>query len=231
MAQILITGANRGLGLEFVRQYLDRGEKVVATFRENNDTSDLEELQDKYLNFLTLVPMDITSSDSRIKACSKVKSKVSGLDILINNAGMTGKRELKFGDLHADHMLEVFNVNAISAVLVAEQFSQLFKEKSKIINISSWMGSISARENSTNFSYCASKAALNMFTKLLSNALRDKGIIAIPMHPGWVKTRMGTQSAPIEQKDSISGMIQVIDSLTLEETGKFYDWQGNELVW
>lgn len=231
MVQVLITGANRGLGLEFVKQYLNRGEKVIATFRATNDVSDLNELKKKNQETLTLIPMDIVSKDSRVKAFSEVKSKFSHLDILINNAGMTGKRELEFGSLYEDNMLEVFNVNAISAVLVAEEFSSLFKENSKIINISSWMGSISARENTTNFSYCASKAALNMFTKLLSNSLRKKGIIIIPMHPGWVKTRMGTQSAPIEQKDSISGMIKVVDSLSLEKTGIFLDWQGNELPW
>ncbi|MHA1977186.1 MAG: SDR family oxidoreductase [Candidatus Hodarchaeales archaeon] len=231
MVHILITGANRGLGLEFVNQYLNRGEEVVATFRENNDTSDLKMYKDKFPTNLTLVPMDITSSDSRAKAFAEVKSKFSILDILINNAGMTGRRDLKFGSLYEDDMLEVFNVNAISAVLIAEEFAQLFKEKSRIINISSRMGSISASETRSNFVYCASKAALNMFTKLLSNSLREKGIIVNSLHPGWVKTRMGTQSAPIEQKDSIAGMIQVIDSLTAEETGKFFDWQGNEIAW
>ncbi len=229
--RILITGANRGLGLEFVRQYLNRGEEVIATFRKQNNILELEKLKNRFGYALTLIPMDISSSESRNKAFLAMKSKFSHLDILINNAGMVSNRELKFGDLAKDDIIEVFKVNSISAVLVAEQFNQLFKKNSKIINISSGMGSISMRENISNYSYCASKAALNMFTKLMSNALQERGIIVIPMHPGWVKTRMGTQSAPIEQKDSISGMIGVIDSLTLKESGKFFDWQGNELPW
>ncbi len=229
--KLLITGANRGLGLEFVNQYLNRGDEVIATFRADNDLSNLNKLKNKFQKILTLTPMDVTSNSSRNKAFLEVKSKFSNLDILINNAGMTGKRELTFGKLYEDDMIEVFKVNAISAILVAEKFSPLYKNNSKIINISSWMGSISARQNTSNFSYCASKAALNMFSKLLSNSLRSRGVIVVPMHPGWVKTRMGTQSAPIERKDSISGMIQVIDSLTLKESGMFIDWQGKKIDW
>ncbi len=228
---VLITGANRGLGLEFVNQYLNRGEEVIATYRENNDLSNLNELKKKYQATLTLIPMDVSSSASRNKALSKVKEKISHLDILINNAGMKGKSRIKLGNLHEDNMSEVFDVNSISPILVSERFSQLFKKGTKIVNISSQMGSISARENTSDFIYCASKAALNMFSKLLANSLRTKEIIVIPMHPGWVKTRMGTKSAPIERVDSIAGMIQVIDSLTQKDSGRFLDWQGKELPW
>ncbi|MHA2214545.1 MAG: SDR family oxidoreductase [Candidatus Hodarchaeales archaeon] len=202
MVRILITGANRGLGFEFTKQYLALGNEVIATYRENNDISELLKLKNSFQNNLTLIPLDVSVSESRESAYNAVKEKFDSLDILINNAGMVTKRHLTVGKLHEDD-----------------------------IHISSMMGSISNRQNTSNFSYCASKAALNMFSKLLSNSLLEENIIVIPMHPGWVKTRMGTEEAPIEPEKSISGMIKVIESLTMTDSGKFLEWTGNEIMW
>ena len=182
---------------------------------------------------LTVIPLDVSIPKERDKALIAFKEKFDSLDILINNAGMTGKRDLTFGSLHKDDMGQVFEVNSISPLLMTEKFVKLLRKSPnpRVINISSWMGSITHRQNTSNFSYCASKAALNMFSKLLSNSLRKDGIIVIPMHPGWVKTRMGTQQAPIEPESSIKGMIKVINSLTIADSGKFFDWTGKEVNW
>ncbi len=233
MNRVLITGANRGLGFEFVKQYLASGDEVIATYRENNDISELLKLRDSFQNHLTLVPMDVSNPESRENAHNAVKAKFDSLDILINNAGMTGKRHLSLGNLHEEDMLRVFEVNSISPLLMTEKFLDLLREGSnpRVVNISSLMGSIAHRQNKSNFSYCASKAALNMFSKLLSNSLREVKIIVLPMHPGWVKTRMGTQEAPIEPEKSISGMIRVIESLTIADSGKFLEWTRNEVMW
>jgi len=233
MDRVLITGANRGLGFEFVKQYLSLGNEVTATYRENNDISDLLELESLYPGHLTLIPLDVSVPESRENAHKIVKENFDYLDILINNAGMTGKRNLSFGNLFEDDMLTVFKVNSISPLLMTEKFVDLLKNSSqpKVINISSWMGSITHRQNTSVYSYCASKAALNMFSKLLSNSLKDENIIVIPMHPGWLKTRMGTQEAPITPEKSISGMIEVIKSLTLADSGKFLEWTGQEVMW
>ncbi|MCK4849348.1 MAG: SDR family oxidoreductase [Candidatus Heimdallarchaeota archaeon] len=233
MDRVLITGANRGLGFEFVKQYLSSGNEVIATYRENNDISELLELKSLFPNHLTLIPLDVSVSESREDAHKVVKEKFASLDILINNAGMTGKHQLSLGNLHEDDMLTVFNVNSISPLLMTEKFVDLLRKSTqpKVINISSWMGSITHRQNTSNYSYCASKAALNMFSKLLSNSLKEKNIVVVPMHPGWVKTRMGTQQAPITPEKSISGMIGVIKSLTIADSGKFLEWTGNEVMW
>ena len=233
MVRILITGANRGLGFEFAKQYLASGNEVIATYRENNDISELLKMKKSYENQLTLIPLDVSLSESRESAHNAVKVKFDSLDILINNAGMNSNRDLSLGNLNEDNMLRVFEVNSISPLLMTEMFVDLLRESSnpKVVNISSYMGSIVNRQNTSNFSYCASKAALNMFSKLLSNSLRKEKIIVIPMHPGWVKTRMGTQAAPIEPENSISGMMKVIESLTLADSGKFLEWTGNEIMW
>ena len=140
---------------------------------------------------------------------------------------------IALGNLNEDNMLRVFEVNSISPLLMTEIFVDLLRESlnPKVVNISSYMGSIANRQNTSNFSYCASKAALNMFSKLLSNSLSERNIVVVPMHPGWVKTRMGTQAAPIEPENSISGMMKVIESLTLADSGKFLEWTGNEIMW
>jgi NAD(P)-dependent dehydrogenase (short-subunit alcohol dehydrogenase family) len=233
MVRVLITGANRGLGFEFVKQYLSSQNEVIATYRENNDISKLLELKSLFPNHLTLIPLDVSVPESRENAHLSVKDNFDSLDILINNAGMTGKRHLSLGNLFEDDMLTVFNINSISPLLMTEKFIDLLRKSSqpKIVNISSWMGSISQRQNTMSYSYCASKSALNMFSKLLSNSLRDENIIVIPMHPGWVKTRLGTHQAPIEPEKSIAGMIEVIKSLTLADSGKFLDWSGHEVSW
>ncbi len=233
MNRVLITGANRGLGFEFVKQYLSSDNEVIATYRENNDISELLELKSLYPDNLTLIPLDVSVPESRENAHKVIKENFDSLDILINNAGMTGKPQLSLGRLIEDDMLTVFNVNSISPLLMTEKFVDLLSKspQPKVINISSWLGSISHRQEASNYSYCASKAALNMFSKLLSNSLRDENIIVVPMHPGWVKTRMGTQRAPIEPIKSIAGMIEVIKSLTLADSGKFLEWTGQEVMW
>jgi NAD(P)-dependent dehydrogenase (short-subunit alcohol dehydrogenase family) len=221
------------LGFEFTKQYLALGNEVIATYRENNDISELLKLKNSFKNNLVLIPLDVSVSESRESAYNAVKEKFDSLDILINNAGMVTKRHLTVGKLHEDDILRVFEVNSISPLLMTEKFADLLQKSSnpKVVNISSMMGSISNRQNTSNFSYCASKAALNMFSKLLSNSLLEENIIVIPMHPGWVKTRMGTEEAPIEPEKSISGMIKVIESLTMTDSGKFLEWTGNEIMW
>ncbi|MHA2317605.1 MAG: SDR family NAD(P)-dependent oxidoreductase [Candidatus Hodarchaeales archaeon] len=173
MVRILITGANRGLGFEFTKQYLALGNEVIATYRENNDISELLKLKNSFQNNLTLIPLDVSVSESRESAYNAVKEKFDSLDILINNAGMVTKRHLTVGKLHEDDILRVFEVNSISPLLMTEKFADFLRKSSnpKVVNISSMMGSISNRQNTSNFSYCASKAALNMFSKLLSNSL------------------------------------------------------------
>jgi len=234
--RILITGANRGLGYEFVKQYLDRGDEVIAAARVLQNVEALQTLQKTYSNLLALYELDVTVSKSIKAICESIKSRFESLDLLINNAAIISggsKRTYPLGELHSENIAEVFNVNAIAPLMMAEQFVEILshRERAKIVNITSKMGSISSRTGASNYSYCASKAALNMFSKLLSLDLKNKGIIVLALHPGHVKTDMGGSAAPLAPEESIGGMIAVIDSITEEDSGKFLDWEGQEIPW
>ncbi len=234
MLTILITGANRGLGLEFVSKYLIKGNKVIASYRNSNDIIELLSLKEHNHENLILIELDVSSQESRSKVVAQIKLVVDHIDVLINNAGVTGKRYLKFGELKNEDFVNVFTVNAFSAILLAENLLELLEKspnQPKIINISTNKGSITSCEHDDDFAYSASKAALNMLSKLLANSLKSKNIIVNPIHPGWVKTRMGSDHAPLTKDISISGMIKLIDSLTLADSGKFFNYLGKELTW
>ncbi|MBD3190830.1 MAG: SDR family NAD(P)-dependent oxidoreductase [Candidatus Heimdallarchaeota archaeon] len=234
--KVLITGTNRGLGLEFVKQYLERGEEVIAACRNPEKAKELHQLQKKHGDKLMIIPLELTDQKSINNAYKLVKERFNALDLLINNAGIASggeKNNYTIGELHKEDMTKVFQVNAISPALIVEKFLKIVEEgeNPKIVNITSALGSIGSKRWVFRYSYCASKAALNMFSMLLSLELKDKGIIVIPLHPGHVRTDLGGASARLSPKESISGMIEVIDSLTIEDTGKFLSWDGKELPW
>ncbi len=233
---ILITGANRGLGYEFVKQYLDRGEQVIAAARAPHHANELQALLEKHDHLLALYELDVTDLNS-IRALRKdVERRFESLDLLINNAGIISggpKKTYPLGEFHAEYIADVFNVNAIAPLIMAEEFTEILSrgEGAKMVNISSLMGSIGSMAGASYYSYCASKAALNMFSKLLSFDLKERGISVLALHPGHVKTDMGGSSAPLTPEESIGGMISVIDSITEEDSGKFLDWEGREIPW
>ncbi len=239
MRRILVTGSSRGLGFEFVRQLLENGDKIIACNRNPSRYSDLLELKGKFEDKLVLVDLDVSNKDSIENAFSIVSQEVDGLDILLNNAGIRFGGEEKYNDelgkLFKEDFSKIFRVNTIAPLLIVEKFLPLIKkgENPVIINISSTSGSISRRSRKGGgYSYSASKAALNMITKALSIDLKEDGITVVSIHPGWVKTTMEyTENAPLTTYESIKGMKKVIENLSIEETGKFFDWEGNELPW
>ena len=239
MKTVLITGGSRGLGLEFTKQYLEKGFQVVSASRNSIKSTELQQLKIQYDNLLTIYQLDVSDKESRHKLYQKVSDKVGKLDILINNAGIASGNEkfrFRFGELDQDDLNRSFLINAIAPVMMAQKFFPLLEKgtNSVIINITSISGCISKKKGngSTGYGYSSSKAALNMLTKMLSNELKVKNIVVVSLHPGWVKTTMlYTENAPLEPSESISGMIQVIESLEMKSTGKFLDWQGNEIPW
>jgi NAD(P)-dependent dehydrogenase (short-subunit alcohol dehydrogenase family) len=236
LARIFITGTNRGLGLEFAKQYLTRGEQVISTCRNPNTAVELQKLKENYKDNLLILKLEVTEQEERKRVHKEVKENFKAIDIFINNAGIrSGGMDDGYvlGELHNEDMTKVFNVNSIAPVLLVEQFLDLIKKGNnpKIINITSWLGSITNKTWLFRYSYCASKTALNMFSKLMSIQLKEKGIIVIPLHPGHVQTDLGGYSAPLTPKQSIEEMIKVIDSLTLKDTGKYLSWQGEEILW
>jgi len=236
MKKIFITGASRGLGLEFTKQYLKKGEIVIASCRKPEKADALKELEAKFPSKLNIVQLDVVNEQSRNAVFEKIEKDFDNIDILINNAGIISGNEKEssiLGEIYKEDFGKVFLVNSIAPLLMSEKFLPLLEksEGAKIINISSQNGSIASRNVGGKYSYAASKAALNMITKILSNDLRDQGIATIAIHPGWIKTDMGGSNAPLEIEEPISKIIDLTDRSGISESGKFLDREGNDVPW
>ena len=217
MPTVLITGAARGLGLEFVRQYRAAGWDVVATARGPS-----EELAATGAEILAL---DMT--DFGAVAGLKLGRP---LDLLIANAGIAQPPEARTAQDGTD-WLDTFRVNSIAPVLLAQALMPaLVESKGKAIAISSEMGSISG-SSAGWIPYRASKAALNMAWHVLASEVRGQGVTLAMMHPGWVQTDMGGAGAAIDPPTSVRGMVEVIEGLGIEQSGGFYGYDGREIAW
>jgi len=232
MKNILITGANRGIGLGLTATYLQRGERVFATHRSTSSIDDLNQLKSQHADRLHLLKVEVTDEESVRASVDVLKQHTESLDLLINNAAILFE-EAGFDDMTAGHLRDTFEVNVIAPMTVIKHYLPFIKRGSNpiIVNISSSGGSISTRKITRNPSYASSKAALNMLTRLFAKEHREQGIIAIPLHPGWVRTDMGGDSASLSIDESVAGMVNVIDNLTLDDTGRFLQWDGQELGW
>lgn len=236
MKNVLITGSSRGLGLEFTKQYLEKGNNVIASCRKPEKASNLQDLKERFPENLTILQLDVTKEEDRNRVFEQVKTDFESLDVLINNAGIISGEEGKIfnlGEVYKEDFSKVFLVNSISPLLMSEKFLPLLENgnHAKIANITSLNGCITKRTVGGKYSYCTSKAALNMITKILSNDLREKGIVALAIHPGWIKTDMGGPNAPQEIEEPISMIINLIEGSDISQSGKFLDWKGNELPW
>ena len=232
MKYILITGANRGIGFELARQYVEQGNKIYAGARNPQDASALEELAKKYPERLEILPLDVTDEGSIEKSRVIVELSTNRLDILINNAADHISEET-IDTFQADGAIALLRVNAIGPVLLCQEFLPLLKgsAEAKIINISSEAGSISKMDRFRGYSYYASKAALNMFTRSLAHDPELKGSIVVAIHPGWVSTDLGGPNAPIPPPESAAAIVDVIAGLKPEQTSQFFTWQGNNYPW
>jgi NAD(P)-dependent dehydrogenase (short-subunit alcohol dehydrogenase family) len=241
MANVMITGGNRGIGFEFVRQFLERKDTIIATYRDKKRAQEIIALETR--GYDDIIPVELEVKDlASIEACfDTVAERVGQLDLLINNAGM-GDNSLdmtdpyshkEFGHLKAESLLECYHVNAVAPAIITQKFVELMEwaEEPKVVYITSQMGSIGRRTGSGHYSYNASKAGLNMLGRLFSFDLAGMGIPSILLHPGWVKTSMGGPDAEISVKESVDGMLRIIDNLTMEQNGAFLDYMGQELVW
>jgi len=221
---VLITGANRGLGLEFARQFKARGWHVIGTARKPDEAQALRKLGAQ-------VELLDVSDDASAQALGK---KLAGqpIDILINNAGVIGENVRSFTDMDFNKMVQTYQINALGPVRVTQALYENLKQGKghKVVSITSIMGSISMNFGGA-YDYRASKAALNMLSNTLAKELGKDGFICVVLHPGWVQTDMGGNSAPVTPKDSIGGMIAVIDGLKGDANGKFFDYTGKELPW
>lgn len=227
MSTVLITGANRGLGLEFARQYAVDGWRVLATCRDPNDADALNALDGK----VEVSALDITDH-GQIQALAKSLRKET-IDILLNNAGIYGPRPSKLGGIDYNAWEEVMRVNVLSPMKVTESFRDHLagSELKKIAFMSSKMGSMGDNSSGASYTYRSSKAALNAAAKSLSVDLKSRGIAVAILHPGWVRTDMGGPGGLIDAPESVSGLRRVIDDLSLGTTGRFSNYDGTEIPW
>lgn len=230
MKHVLITGANRGIGLEHARLFASRGIKVTTAVRVPQEAVDLLQLQSEYPGLINIFPYDASSSDS-----SSLLKKVVGdvaIDLLFANAGALGEDE-GLGELNTKMILDVIQVNALAPLKLAEAFvDNVAKSNKKMIALqSSVMGSIGNNSSGGYYAYRSSKAVLNMFAKNLSIKLYPKGVTVIALHPGWVKTSMGGQDAPLTAKESATHQQKLFDELDHSKSGSFFNYDGQILDW
>lgn len=229
--RVLVTGASRGLGLEFVRQYARLGARVFAGCRAPDEAAELWALAGDEALDVEPLALDVTER-APVDAAVEHIGGDGHLDVLINNAGLSPRGE-EFSNLDADAMLRVLHVNAIAPMIVAQRCRALLaaSERPRIVNLSSAMGSLAKKEYGRHYSYAASKAALNMLTRAAAHDLRDEGVVVVALHPGWVQTDLGGSEATLSPRESVEGMIRVIEGLTLEHSSRFLTWTGDEHPW
>lgn len=241
MQHILITGANRGLGLEFTRQLLERGGQVFAACRRPDSAHELQELKESHGDRLQILQLDVTDPDSIGRSEQRVRSEAVSLELLINNAGIYMARPHAPGEQPAegpgafgfDEALTVLRTNAVAPLIIAQQYLGLLRKgnRPKVVSISSGYGSVSENTGGFPYYYSASKAALNQYMRSLAADLKSKGITTVLLNPGWVSTDMGGPQASITPRTSVKGMLRVIDALKLQDSGRFLNWQGADESW
>ncbi|MAR92316.1 MAG: SDR family oxidoreductase [Pseudomonadota bacterium] len=230
MKTILITGTNRGLGLEFTRQYLQEGQRVIATARQPEAAAELQALRESYPDTLTLQALDVTDPESREALSEAVGDRV--IHLLINNAGYYGASN-ELGKLDQDEWGKVFLINCIAPIKMVELLrSNLVNAGSATVALlSSKMGSIADNGSGGKYAYRSSKAALNAAAKSLAIDLATEQIKVVALHPGWVQTDMGGPNALIDAKTSITGMRKVIAGLKASQSGDFIGYDGTLIPW
>ena len=230
MTNVLITGANRGLGLGFVKSFLAKNINVICTTRNIAGSKELLECKKKYPNNLEILGLDLLEENSENTLSDLLSDKP--VDIFINSAGV-GNSNQRFGVVSSKPWLELLKVNLIAPLTVTQAIIENIKKGSdkKIYFLSSQLGSIEDNTTGGMYIYRSSKTALNQVVKSLSVDLKPMGITVISLHPGWVKTDMGGPNAPVSIDESVEGMIKVIDTTDIKDTGKFLNYERRELPW
>ena len=228
----LISGANRGIGLEFTRQLLAHGEHVIAACRHPGKATAHNALAGEHPGRLHVLPLDVADPKSRASLVHDLPLVLGDdrLDLLVNNAGVLHSGE-RFGHVEAAILEDSFRTNAIGPFLLAQALAPLLNDGARIANLSSVMASIASRGEFRSPSYCASKAAQNMLTVQLAQAVAARGIVVLALHPGWVQTEMGGEHATVPTADAVRGLLQVVDGATPAQSGSFLDWRGGALPW
>ena len=217
----IVTGANRGIGLELVRQLVESGEDVIATARRPEAAEEL------VATGCMVLPLDVCDADSVAAFAEALGSEP--VDVLLNNAGMAVRDRL--GSLDYAGMAAAFDTNAVGPLRVTEAVLPRLGEGSRVVNVSSRMGSIGDNSSGGAYAYRMSKTALNMATSCLALDLADRGVAVVTVHPGWVKTDMGGPNALIETAECATALLGTIRGLSQGDSGRFVDRDGGDIAW
>jgi NAD(P)-dependent dehydrogenase (short-subunit alcohol dehydrogenase family) len=225
--RVVVTGANRGIGLELTRQLLARGETVVAAVRDPGRADALHALASPALRVQRL---DVGDGTSVAAFAQELDGPV---DLVINNAGVMGGPRQSIGDFDFADAARTYDVDALGPLRVcAALLPHVRRGKAKkLAHITSGFGSIGDNRMGGQYAYRMAKAALNMASRCLAVELRREGIISVVVNPGWVQTDMGGAGATTAVADSVRGVLRVIDGATLADSGEFLDWKGGRLIW
>ncbi|HWZ70979.1 MAG TPA: SDR family oxidoreductase [Casimicrobiaceae bacterium] len=223
MPLALITGANRGLGLEFTRQYMRDGWQVIGCCRNPDAAHELADAGAEVMKLDVTQAADVTAASKRLAATS--------IDLVVCNAGVAGARAPVLSPVTQADFDQVMRTNVLGPMWVSAALADHILPGGKIAYLSSRMGSIGLMTNAGSALYRASKAALNAVVKAVALELASRGVTAIALHPGWVKTDMGGAGADIDAETSVAGMRAVIERARSDVSGHFFDYTGKELPW
>ena len=229
--KVLVTGANRGIGLEFARQYAAARWRVYACCRHPERATELSRLAAGSDGEVSIHPLDVTNPVQI--AALKAVFATETLDLLINNAGVYGQDDADFGNTDVEAWLQTFRVNAIAPMKLMEALADAVARSRRgvIACLSSKMGSMADNRSGGSYVYRSSKAALNAVVKSAAVDLRPRGLTVVALHPGWVKTDMGGANAEISVTQSVGAMCAVLDSLDIADSGRFIDVDGSTIPW
>jgi NAD(P)-dependent dehydrogenase (short-subunit alcohol dehydrogenase family) len=227
MPNVLITGANRGIGLQLTKHYIEAGWEVIATYRNAEGNEALQALASPQL---TLLQADVNNDEGINKIASYFQGQ--GLDLLINNAGIYGPRDQTFGKVERQAWREILEVNTISPMMLAQSLADsLAQNKGTLAIISSKVGSIDDNTSGNAYMYRSSKTAVNQVIKCLSIDLGPRDITVVSLHPGWVRTDMGGPNGSIDVVESVAGLTNVIAHVSADQNGHFINYDGSPIPW
>jgi len=228
---VLVTGANRGLGLEFVRQYADDGWRVLAACRAPKSARELKELGSRHAKRIAVLALDVTDGESVRVAAGHLRGEP--IDLLLNNAGVGSPPRQKIGSLDYAAWARVLDANVLGPARMIEAFVEsVAKGRDKrIVTVTSLMGSIADNSSGGSYAYRSSKAGVNAAMKSFSVDLAPRGITCVVVHPGWVRTDMGGAGGKLAPAESVKSLRALIESLKSKDSGKFFNYDGKPLPW
>lgn len=231
MSTIFITGANRGLGLEFTRQYLAEGYAVLAACRHPGAAQTLQDLGRTARGALNVIEVDVTDTASVKRASARMPT--STIDILVNCAGIFGTGGDTIGSLDYDAWRAVFEVNVLGPARMCEAFLDQISRSDRrlVVTITSGLGSLADNSTGRYIPYRTSKAAVNMLMRSAAIDLKPRGVTCVVVNPGWVKTDMGGPNAKLSPEESVGALRRLIAKITPEDSGRFYNYDGREYPW